>query len=67
MFKKSATGLVALTYLSGDVQAIKSRFRPIAGSVPWHKAITDTTWNTPDWPVNYFVPDFGVDTDVINV
>ena len=24
-----------------------------------------STWNTPDWPVNYKVPNFGVDSEVI--
>ena len=36
-------------------------FRPIEGSVPWHKAISKPTWTDPDWPVGYKVPSFGVD------
>jgi len=43
------------------------KFRPLEGTVPWHKDITDPTWSTPDWPVGYFVPDFGKDQDMINV
>jgi hypothetical protein len=67
MFKNTAAGLVALTYLSKDAQAVK--FRPPTGSVPWHKEggdIEETSWAKPDWPVNYFVPDFGADQDVID-
>jgi len=67
MFKKSATGLVVLTYLSGEVKAIKNRYRPIDGTVPWHKGITDPTWTTPDWPVDYVVPTYGNDPDMSNV
>jgi len=66
MFKKSASGLVALTYLSGDVLAIKSKFRPPEGTVPWHKEISTPTWEKPDWDVNYFVPNFGSDQDMID-
>ena len=65
MFKTSAAGLVALTYLSLDAQAIK--FRPYAGTAPWHKEAADieeTSEVKPDWPVDYFVPDFGVDEDM---
>ena len=47
---------------------MKISYRPPVGSVPWHLPIT-----VPDFeevgshPVNYFVPDFGVDRDIINV
>jgi len=67
MFKKSTAGLVVLTYLSGEVKAIKNRFRPTEGSVPWQKSISDPTWTTPDWPVDYTVPDYGGDPDILNV
>ena len=42
-------------------------FRPIEGTVPWKKDTSTATWVNPDWPVNYKVPDFGVDRDIINV
>ena len=41
-----------------------SAFRPPNGSVPWHKEVKSSSWTTPDWEVNYFVPDFGVDEDI---
>lgn len=66
MFKKASVGVVALTYLSEDVKALKTKYRPPAGSNPWHKEVKSNTWVAPDWDVNYFVPDFGVDNDVLN-
>ena len=29
--------------------------------------MTTPSWTDPTWPVNYKVPNFGVDTDIINV
>lgn len=66
MFKKASVGVVALTYLSEDVKALKTKYRPYEGTAPWHKEVKDNTWHTPDWNVNYFVPNFGVDKDVLN-
>ena len=34
--------------------------------MPWYKEVKKPTWTEPDWPVNYKVPNFGVDTDIIN-
>lgn len=62
MFKSAPIGLAALTFLSGDAQAVK--YRPIPGTGPWHKLASHSTWEKPDWPVNYFVPNFGQDSDV---
>ena len=66
MFKKKTTlgSIVALTYLSTDVQAAKAKFRPLPGTAPWYKMASHSTWEKPDWDVNYFVPDFGKDTDI---
>jgi hypothetical protein len=66
MFKKNTIGLVALAYLSTDVQAMKQKYRPTPNSAPWHKAVKRTSWDSPTWPVNYKVPDFGVDEDIAN-
>lgn len=55
-------GLAVLTFLSGDAQAVK--FRPIEGTNPWHKPAKASKWVDPDWPVNYFVPNFGVDKEI---
>jgi hypothetical protein len=57
-------GLVALTFLSGDAQAVKQKYRPIPGSTPWYKDATLTTIDKPEWKINYYVPEFGVDTDI---
>jgi hypothetical protein len=55
-------GLAALTFLSGDAQATK--YRPIPGTGPWHKDASLTTVEKPEWKINYFVPNFGVDRDI---
>ena len=65
MFKKSSIGLVALSVLSEDVKAGKASMRPYAGTAPWYKEASHATWVKPDWDVDYFVPNFGVDTDII--
>ena len=49
-----------------DAKAIKTKYRPPQGSNPWHKEVKSNTWVAPDWDVNYFVPNFGVDNDVAN-
>ena len=36
-------------------------FRPPTGTVPWVGARTEPAFLKPDHPVNYPVPDFGVD------
>ena len=56
MFKSVPMGLAALTFLSQDAQAVK--YRPIKGTVPWHKPAEPSSWVKPDWPVDYFVPNF---------
>jgi len=64
MFSKPMIGAIALAM----VDAKKAYFRPIPGTNPWHKddaAISRATWVKPDWNVNYFVPNFGVDRDII--
>lgn len=66
MFKSIPVGLVALTFLSEDVMASKAAFRPTKEQAPWYKTASKSTWNTPDWPVNYKVPNFGVDSDIKN-
>jgi len=53
-------GVVALS----SVECAKLAFRPPEGSVPWHGDASSSSWNEPTWKVNYFVPQFGMDTDV---
>jgi len=57
MFKSIPMGLCALTFLSEDAQAVK--MRPYPGTAPWYKTAKQSTWEKPDWNVNYFVPNFG--------
>ena len=43
-------------------------YRPIAGTAPWSKSGEESTgdnWLVPTWPVNYAVPNFGVDHDIL--
>ena len=41
------------------------KYRPTEGSVPWHVEQTGPTWRDPSWPVNYVVPNFGKDSEII--
>jgi len=61
MNKTSYTVLAALMLSSAS--AVK--FRPTAGSVPWGGAATRPTWDTPDYPVNYYIPNFGMDHNIL--
>ena len=40
------------------------QYRPYPGTAPWYKEATESTWITPDWEVDYKVPNFGPDTDI---
>jgi len=64
MFSKTTTGLVALTILSDEVLAMKLKYRPLAGTAPWHKDAEANSWVKPTWDVDYFVPNFGLDKDI---
>jgi hypothetical protein len=54
----------ALSFLSQDAKAAKVTYRPSAEAAPWYKTHDGPTWQDPTWPVNYFVPNFGVDKDI---
>lgn len=57
-----------MALLSNEVSAVMLEYRPYAGSVPWHLPVTQPEFETPgDHPVNYPVPNFGVDQDILNV
>ena len=70
MFKSLPVGLAALTYTQGikmnsvSLTQNNNKFRPLEGTVPWHKDVSQATWVKPDWNVDYYVPNFGVDVDV---
>jgi hypothetical protein len=57
------TFVIAALFATG-ASAIK--FRPPEGSVPWHLPLTVPEFEQPDHPVNYPVPDFGVDHEILN-
>ena len=50
--------LVAAILIIG-VESVKVSYRPPEGTVPWHKKISSSSWNDPDWKIDYFVPNFG--------
>ena len=67
MFKSAQVG-TALLFLSQEAKATKVSYRPITGTAPWSKSGEETTgpsWLVPTWPVNYSVPNFGTDKDII--
>ena len=63
MFKTTAS-IAAIALVSSQVSAIKSKYRPPAGTNPWHHAASVPTWEKPDWNVNYHVPSYGADRDM---
>ena len=68
MFKSAQVGS-ALLFLSQDAKAAKISYRPLAGTAPWSKSGTESTgdnWLMPTWPVNYAVPNFGTDSDILD-
>ncbi len=69
MLSKSNFGIATVLLLSqGKVSAKKSRFRPTFEQAPWHKAGQDQLDSHPfkiGHPVDYVVPNFGVDHDIL--
>jgi hypothetical protein len=59
------TSPFVISLLFASTSAIKNTYRPTAGSVPWGSAAARPTWDTPDHPVNYFVPNLGVDHNIL--
>ena len=56
-----------LAALFSSTSAVSLSYRPPEGSVPWTKPLTVPNFeDVKTHPVNYFVPDFGVDTDIID-
>lgn len=50
--------------LTSEVRAVKQKYRPPAGATPWYKEASVGELVNPEYPVDYFVPDFGVDSDI---
>lgn len=63
MNKTSKSVLAAL--MLSSTSAVKIGYRPPDGSVPWGGAATRPTWDTPDYPVNYYIPNFGMDHNIL--
>ena len=61
---KKVLALLLIAACAAVEQRQASGFRPIPGTAPWKKG-DPATWVDPTWPVNYSVPDFGVDYDII--
>ena len=62
---KNNTLSFAVLALLSYTQAAKLSYRPPSGSTPWHQE--DFPLNKvlqPDYPINYYVPNFGVDTEI---
>ena len=55
--------IIALLVSSGS--AIQIKYRPPDGTVPWTNGASRPTWDTPDYPVNYYIPNFGVDHNIL--
>lgn len=60
--KKTVIGSVTLALLLNDTKAVRYR---CTGNQPWCKKASVGENEDPKYPYNYFVPNFGVDTDVI--
>ena len=60
MHKKLTMAALALTM--EDVYG--KSFRPPAGTAPWHEEKREWKWHKPDYPMNYVVPNFGIDHDI---
>lgn len=56
---------LSICALLSSVSSVKVGYRPPPGSVPWTKAASRPTWDTPDYPINYYVPNFGVDHNIL--
>lgn len=50
--------------LLASTDAVQLEFRPRPGTAPWHKAISRPSFEKPDFPTGYTVPNFGVDNDI---
>lgn len=62
MFKQKIAGAVTLAALATNVKAAK--YRPIEGTQPWHKPASLGEIVDPEHKINYFIPNFGQDTEI---
>jgi hypothetical protein len=62
MFRKTSIGVAAIVFLSEDAKAV--RYRPYSNTAPWYKGASTGPIDDPEYPINYVVPNFGVDGDI---
>lgn len=69
MTYKTKMGMAALLLTADQVYGKhhmhQKSYRPLPGTAPWHADQREYKWFKPEYPINYPVPDFGVDHDII--
>ena len=67
------SSILAIALMCASVEAYHIRplnlmqYRPTAAAAPWYKEqSTGDTWMDPKWPVNYAVPNFGKDHEIMS-
>ena len=68
---KSSILAIALSCATVEAYQVRPQtllqYRPTAEAAPWYKEqSTGNTWLDPTWPVNYAVPNFGKDHEIIS-
>ena len=68
---KTFTTAIVLFLASAEGSSIRPynliQYRPTVEAAPWYKEqSTGDTWMDPKWPVNYAVPNFGKDHEIIS-
>ena len=65
MQKKITMAALILTLEQAfEVYGKTTDFRPLPDTAPWHEEKREWRWHKPDYPINYKVPDYGVDRDI---
>lgn len=64
MLIKTNLGMAALLLTAEQVNA--KFFRPLPGTAPWHKEGREGEWYKLDYPIDYPVPNFGMDHDIVS-
>ena len=64
--QKIIAASVALLISSTSAVTLTSSYRPPDGTVPWHKEAEKPDQERDGYPRNYFVPNFGEDSEVVS-
>jgi len=59
------TSHLVVALMVATSSAVQLQYRPTAGSVPWGGAASRPEWDTPPYPVNYYIPNFGMDHNIL--